>query len=81
MKIPTNVQQAYDAAQEGTESLGKCFEGEPMFFAAADRAYLPGHVYSDAGMREVKISGYCEWHFDMFTFVPDDEEETSGASF
>ena len=77
MAIPEKVQAAYDAAREGTDGIGRCFEGEPMFFVAADKAYLEGHVYSDAGLREVNITGYCEWHFDMFTADPDEEIDAS----
>ena len=38
------------------------------------KAFVPGHVYSDLGVREFKISGLCEWCFDKITKEP-------GASF
>ena len=46
------------------------------YFAPHDEALLEGHVYSDAGMEELKITGYCEFCFDLITKEPD--EETRG---
>lgn len=45
------------------------------FFAPHDEALLEGHVYSDAGREEIKITGYCEFCFDLITMEPDEEEE------
>lgn len=42
----------------------KCLKGEPMLFMECDRAVAPGHIYSEAGLKEARISGYCEYHFD-----------------
>lgn len=41
-----------------------CIFGEAMFFMAHSRALIPGHIYTELGMQEVKISGCCEYHFD-----------------
>jgi len=46
------------------------------FFAPHEEALLEGHVYSQAGMDELQISGYCEFCFDLVTKEPD--EETRG---
>lgn len=46
------------------------------FFVPHDEALLEGHVYSQAGMQELPISGYCEFCFDLVTKEPD--EETRG---
>ena len=43
-----------------------CIEGEVMLFHEYDRALIPGHIYSEAGVREAKISGSCEYHFDRW---------------
>lgn len=43
-----------------------CIEGEPMVFLECDRAVAPGHVYSQAGLKEARISGSCEYHFDRW---------------
>ena len=41
----------------------------------ADRAYAPGHCYSEDGVREfTRLSGYCEWCFDWL-MRPLDEDE------
>lgn len=39
----------------------------------------PGvNVYSQAGMREIAISGMCETCFDIVTAEPEEEDETRG---
>ena len=42
----------------------RCLWGEPMLWLPCDRAVAPGHIYSEAGLREARISGSCEYHFD-----------------
>jgi hypothetical protein len=44
-----------------------CIEGEVAYFKAADEAEGPGHIYSQAGLREFDISNMCEFHFDECT--------------
>jgi hypothetical protein len=48
------------------------------YFAPHDKALLEGHVYSDDGMAEIGITGYCEFCFDLITAEPDEEEPTLG---
>jgi hypothetical protein len=48
-----------------------CREGEHIVFFLADKAYGPGHIYSEAGAGEFGITKWCEWHFDSFT--PEDD--------
>lgn len=33
-----------------------------------------GHVYSGDGLREVRITGYCEFCFDLITQEPDEDD-------
>lgn len=42
----------------------RCVEGEKIFWSPSEKAYLPGQVYSLAGLDEFKISRCCEYHFD-----------------
>lgn len=46
------------------------------FYAPHDEALIEGHVYSEEGMAEIGITGYCEFCFDLITKEPD--EETRG---
>ena len=78
-------------AQPGSEDRFKrCIEGEPMLWFPYHRALVPGHIYSQAGLKEARISGCCEYHFDrMFEpgwvdavtgepgLMPDEDEEPS----
>ena len=59
------VQRLGQMAEEAsTLDTKRCIEGEPMLWLPHDRALVPGHVYSEAGLDEAKISGCCEYHFD-----------------
>ena len=40
------------------------------FQAPHDEALIEGHIYSDAGAREVGITGLCEFCFDKVTAEP-----------
>lgn len=52
----------------------KCMHGgESVLFFEADKAYGPGHIYSEAGVREFRISNCCEYHFDEM-FQAEEEE-------
>ena len=44
------------------------------FFAPHDEALIEGHVYSNEGIAEFRISGYCEFCFDLVTQEPDENE-------
>ena len=42
----------------------KCIHGEFMLYLPHDRSVLPGHIRSELGLREARISSCCESHFD-----------------
>lgn len=44
----------------------RCIEGEVMLYVPYERALIPGHIYSDEGLKEARISGSCEYHFDRW---------------
>lgn len=50
-------------------------ENVVLFYDAMPPAKAPGHVYSDAGAREMKITHLCEWCFDLATAEPDEDGE------
>lgn len=43
------------------------------FFAPWSEGLIEGHIYSDAGAREVHLSGMCEYCFDKLTAEPEEE--------
>jgi len=43
------------------------------FFAPHDEALIEGHVYSHDGMTEIRITGYCEYCFDLITAEPEED--------
>jgi len=45
------------------------------FFAPYDEALIEGHVYSHDGVSEIRITGYCEWCFDLITQEPEEDDE------
>jgi hypothetical protein len=45
------------------------------FYAPNDEALIEGHVYSRDGLAEIRITGYCEFCFDLVTAEPEEEEE------
>jgi hypothetical protein len=51
--------------------------GEKLFFLEGDYAVTQGHVYSHAGLKEISITGICEWCFDqiMKDAAGDDDED------
>lgn len=63
------------AAAEADPLTTRCIEGEAMFYLAHTHALIPGHVYSREGLREIRLSGYCEFHFDEIASAFDDAEE------
>lgn len=38
-------------------------------------ALIEGHVYSEAGVKEVEITRLCEWCFDIITAEPEEGED------
>ncbi|QNL30101.1 hypothetical protein SEA_STORMBREAKER_28 [Microbacterium phage Stormbreaker] len=47
---------------------------KPGYYYPADRAYAPGHCYSDAGVREFRVmSSICEFCFDHMFRDPDED--------
>lgn len=63
------------AAEAEANPAGRCIEGEAVFWLAADHAVRPGHIYSEAGRAEFKISGSCEYHFDKWFAEPEEGDE------
>ena len=45
------------------------------FYAPHGEALIEGHVYSRDGVAEIRITGYCEFCFDLVTQEPDEEEQ------
>jgi hypothetical protein len=54
------------AEEAKTAETGRCIQGEPVFYMEYDVPLVPGHIYSDMGRKEFRLSGLCEYHFDMF---------------
>jgi predicted RNase H-like HicB family nuclease len=52
------------AAEEDENYTYKCIEGEKVFYYDWPRGLMPGHIYSETGMDEFRISRACEFHFD-----------------
>jgi hypothetical protein len=48
--------------------------GNHLFYAPHTEALIAGHVYSNEGLMEVRITGYCEFCFDRITAEPEEEE-------
>lgn len=49
-----------------------CIAGEPVFYMDFKFGLVPGHIYSELGIVEFKISKSCEYHFDKWTAEPED---------
>jgi hypothetical protein len=66
--------QALALALLATEDTGneRCVQKEAVFYLPYHKALLPGHIYSDAGLREFKISHCCEYHFDEWVKEEDE---------
>lgn len=60
-----SLQVMAEEAKDRTDVM-KCIEGEVMLYSPCDRALIPGHIYSMAGIKEARISGCCEYHFDRW---------------
>jgi hypothetical protein len=67
-------QHMKDELDAGRAHSARCLNGEQVMYFPADKAYGPGHIYSEAGVREFRISGCCEACFDDM-FAPDEKED------
>lgn len=45
------------------------------FYATDNCARMEGHVYSALGIKEFRISRYCEWCFDLIMKEPEEKED------
>lgn len=52
----------------------RCMAGEKVYYMPYEYGLMPGHIYSELGMDEFRISQSCEYHFDKWTAEPEDEE-------
>jgi hypothetical protein len=70
----------YDVVQNGGSSP-RCYNCQQTgYYYPADRAYAPGHCYSEAGVTDfTRITGMCEFCFDGLhqdlDEEPDDEPQ------
>lgn len=62
-------------AEEKEDYLKRCISGEKVFYFDHHKALIPGHIYSETGMDEFKISGACEYHFDTWFKEEEDDAE------
>lgn len=53
------------AVAQGKEDKACAFGPHAMFYAPYREALVPGHIYSEAGLKEAGISGVCEFCFDQ----------------
>lgn len=59
-------EEVRDAAQSADGGWSRCFIGKEVVFYYPDtEARDPGHIYSQDGLAEYKISQTCEYHFDQ----------------
>ena len=66
-----------DDQQAGMHTCPHC--KQRCFFDPETRPTKPGQVYSQAGMAELNITGYCEHCFDEITREPDEPPDDSHA--
>lgn len=55
----------YRADQEDSYTT-RCIQGEKIIYLPDDEARGPGHIYSQEGLAEFRISRCCEYHFDKW---------------
>jgi hypothetical protein len=68
--------RAAQAVASGERDALHCIQCQwVIVFWPYGRALCPGHVYSEAGRREVAITYLCEWCFDEIAVEPDEDEE------
>lgn len=80
MLVPEDVQKMKERAEADETYQNRCVNGEKVFYVPTERAYAPGHIYSETGMDEYKISKCCEYHFDKW-FSEDEEGLDEGDPF
>jgi hypothetical protein len=68
-----------DPKQDEAIENGTCYMGGEKVFQARVRVghkAVPGQIYSEVGLKEYKLSGACEYHFDeAFAAEPLDDLE------
>lgn len=62
----------------------RCIQGEKIIHLPDTEARGPGHIYSEDGLQEFRISRCCEFHFDKWFAGSDDRfsdliEDTDGG--
>lgn len=63
------------SAAEAPGASGQCVEGEAVFYYPWERSLIPGHIRSEDGVNEFKISHTCEYHFDRWFGSEDESPE------
>jgi hypothetical protein len=53
-----------DAIESG--EYAACVEGEPVVYLPYTETVAEGHICSEAGVQEYKITHMCQWHFDLW---------------
>jgi hypothetical protein len=73
---PANVIRL-DPTQEDAIRNNRCYMGGEQVVIAMGfgPAEGPGHIYSEAGLREYRLSGACEYHFDQLAEEPPQAED------
>jgi len=78
----TDPQTAYEytffCATEDETYSRTCIQGEKVIYIPDTHARGPGHIYSDSGLNEHRISGCCEYHFDNWFREQDIEQNSYG---
>lgn len=72
IEILTLLQEGSDEAEMG-RPCPNC--GHHPFYAPHDEPLIEGHVYSRDGLAEIRITGYCEFCFDLITAEPVEEDD------
>lgn len=67
------VQEVQEIAKEDGYRRTCVFCRQLVVYLPYDHALAKGHVYSEAGVQEVDITGVCEWCFDDVTKEPEDD--------
>jgi hypothetical protein len=78
MALAVDLQARTDASAR-SRSFRCCFCNHAFFWLEHDHALVAGHVYSDAGREEVRITGVCEWCFDEVTKETEDPEDDTDS--
>lgn len=64
MSMTYETDAAQMAAEAEEANMGRCINGEAVFFLPGEYGVRAGHIYSMAGKEEFRISHCCEFHFD-----------------